>query len=147
LGAHEDIWKEYIRSKKQRSDPPNHSPNKEDIAWLLSSVTLCSSAFSESVGKAGLLFLALMLTAGVGTFTYFYVKYARLTMPPEATFLYMSLLYARVPSRWAMKPGRNRGVFAPVRYSSPTAAALAGTGSVRPIEINPGRTRTITKAP
>ena len=47
-------------------------------------------------GKAGLLSVALVLSVGVGTFTYFYVKYARLTDEAlkAGPFSNMSLLYA-----------------------------------------------------
>ena len=104
-------------------------------------------------GKAGLLFLVLLLTTGVGTFTYFYVKYARLTDDAlkAGPFSNMSLLYAAPRPVSVGEEARGEEIAAYLRqcgYSDPIAAAPAGTGFVRMrLRLIPARMPTMTKAP
>ncbi len=95
-------------------------------------------------GKAGLLFLVLLLTAGVGTFTYFYVKYAELTDAAlkAGPFSNMSLLYAAPRPVAVGDEARGEEIAAYLRRSgySESNSSRAGWYRVRPdaIEINPG---------
>jgi penicillin-binding protein 1B len=95
-------------------------------------------------GKAGLLFLALLLTAGVGTFTFFYVKYARLTDAAlkAGPFSNMSLLYAAPRPITVGDEARGEEIAAYLRQSgySESNSSRAGWYKVRPdaVEVNPG---------
>ncbi len=95
-------------------------------------------------GKAGLLSVALVLSVGVGTFTYFYVKYARLTDAAlkAGPFSNTSLLYAAPRPVTVGDEARGEEIATYLRQCgySESNSSRAGWYRVRPdaIEINPG---------
>lgn len=95
-------------------------------------------------GKAFLLFVAVSLTVGVGVFTFFYVKYARMIEDKlrEGPFSHASLLYAAPQPVSVGDVGKPEEIAAYLRrcgYSESNSSRL-GWYKVRPdgIEINPG---------
>jgi penicillin-binding protein 1B len=95
-------------------------------------------------GKAVLLTGALILTAGLGTFTFFYVKYARITDEKLRTgpFSNMSVLYAAPRPVLLDEPERADEIAEYLRRCqySESNSSRAGWYRVRPdgIEVNPG---------
>lgn len=95
-------------------------------------------------GRAVLLAAALILALGLGTFTYFYVKYARITDEKLRTgpFSNMSLLYAAPRPVQLDQPARADEIADYLRRCqySESNSSRAGWYRVRPdgIEINPG---------
>jgi penicillin-binding protein 1B len=95
-------------------------------------------------GKAFMLFLIVCGTLGVGTFTYFYVKYSRLTDQKikEGPFSGMSLLYAAPRPINVGDDARATEIATYLRRCQYTESntSRAGWYKVRPdgIEINPG---------
>jgi penicillin-binding protein 1B len=95
-------------------------------------------------GRTALLVGALILTLGVGTFTYFYVKYARITDEKlkAGPFSNMSVLYAAPRPVLLDEPARAEEIAEYLRrcqYSESNSSRV-GWYRVRPdgIEINPG---------
>ncbi len=95
-------------------------------------------------GRAVLLAAALILALGTGTFTYFYVKYARLTDEKlrSGPFSNMSVLYAAPRPVLLDQPARADEIAEYLRRCqySESNSSRAGWYRVRPdgIEINPG---------
>ncbi|MBV8846706.1 MAG: PBP1A family penicillin-binding protein [Bryobacterales bacterium] len=95
-------------------------------------------------GKACLLAFVLALTIGVGTFTYFYTKYARITDARLRTgvFTQTSLLYSAPRRIMLGDPARGADIAAYLRSCqySESNTSRAGWYRLRPdaIEINPG---------
>jgi penicillin-binding protein 1B len=95
-------------------------------------------------GKASLLFMAVLLTAGVGSFTYFYVKYAQLTDAAlkAGPFANMSLLYAAPRTIAVGDEARGEEIAAYLRQCgySESNSSREGWYRVRPdaVEVNPG---------
>jgi penicillin-binding protein 1B len=95
-------------------------------------------------GRAALLAGALILSLGVGTFTYFYVKYAHITDEKLKTgpFTNMSVLYAAPRPVLLDQPARADEIADYLRRCqySESNSSRAGWYRVRPdgIEINPG---------
>ncbi len=95
-------------------------------------------------GKAFLLFSALVLTVGLGTFTFFYVKYARIIEDKlkAGPFSHASLLYAAPQPVSVGDIGKPEEIATYLRrcgYSESNSSRI-GWYKVRPdgIEINPG---------
>ena len=106
--------------------------------------TLFTRFLLTSWGRAVLLTGALILALGTGTFTYFYVKYARLTDEKlrSGPFSNMSVLYAAPRPVLLDQPARADEIAEYLRRCqySESNSSRAGWYRVRPdgIEINPG---------
>ncbi|HEY1754762.1 MAG TPA: PBP1A family penicillin-binding protein [Bryobacteraceae bacterium] len=106
--------------------------------------TLFTRFLLTRFGKAVLLTGALLLALGLGTFTYFYVKYARITDEKLRTgpFTNMSVLYAAPRPVMLDQPARADEIAEYLRRCqySESNSSRAGWYKIRPdgIEVNPG---------
>jgi penicillin-binding protein 1B len=111
-------------------------------------VKLRSSLFARFLlspwGKAFILIFALVLTVGVGTFTYFYVEYSRLIEDKlkAGPFAKASLLYAAPQPVSVGDRGKGEEIAAYLKRAGYSESNSSRTGwyRVRPdgIEVNPG---------
>ena len=106
--------------------------------------TLFARFLLSPVGKSCLLVFALLLTTGMGTFTYFYVKYARIIDERlrSGVFSNTSLIYAAPRPLALGDDARGAEIAAYLRRCNYTESntSRAGWYRLRPdaIEINPG---------